>query len=58
MLRRALILSVPAISAMGLSACGFALRQAPNYPFTTIFVRVAESSALGNELKRNLAVGG
>ncbi|WP_367847849.1 LPS assembly lipoprotein LptE [Rhodoferax sp. WC2427] len=58
MLRRTLLLSVPAISAVGLSACGFALRQAPNYPFTTIFVRVAEASALGNELKRNLAAGG
>ncbi|BDT69514.1 LPS-assembly lipoprotein LptE [Comamonadaceae bacterium OS-1] len=58
MLRRAFLLSVPAISAVGLSACGFALRQAPNYPFATIFVRVAEASALGNELKRNLASGG
>lgn len=57
MLRRTLLLAVPAISAMGLSACGFALRQAPTYPFTTIFVRVAEASALGNELKRNLANG-
>jgi LPS-assembly lipoprotein len=55
MQRRALLLAVP---ALGLTACGFALRQAPNYPFTTIFVRVAEASALGNELKRNLAAGG
>jgi LPS-assembly lipoprotein len=54
MLRRTFLL---AVSAIGLSACGFALRQAPNYPFTTIFVRVAEASALGNELKRNLASG-
>ena len=58
MLRRTLLLAVPAASAMGLTACGFALRQAPNYPFTTIFVRVAEASSLGNELKRNLAAGG
>lgn len=58
MRRRALLLTVPAVSAIGLSACGFTLRQAPNYPFTTIFVRVAEASALGNELKRNLAAGG
>ncbi len=55
MLRRTLLLSA---AALGLSACGFALRGAPNYPFTTIFVRVAEASALGNELKRNLAAGG
>ncbi len=57
MQRRTLLLAVPVLSAMGLTACGFALRQAPNYPFTTIFVRVAEASALGNELKRNLAAG-
>jgi LPS-assembly lipoprotein len=49
---------VPAVSALGLSACGFALRGAPSYPFSSIFVRVAEASALGNELKRNLAAGG
>lgn len=55
MQRRTLLLTVPAV---GLTACGFALRQAPNYPFTTIFVRVAEASSLGNELKRNLAAGG
>ena len=54
MLRRTLLL---AVAAVGLTACGFALRQAPNYPFTTIFVRVAEASSLGNELKRNLAAG-
>ena len=58
MLRRALLLAVPVLSATGLTACGFALRQAPNYPFSTIFVRVAESSSMGNELKRNLAAGG
>lgn len=55
MRRRTLLLTVPAV---GLTACGFALRQAPNYPFSTIFVRVAEASSLGNELKRNLAAGG
>jgi LPS-assembly lipoprotein len=55
MLRRTLLLSV---STVGLTACGFALRGAPSYPFTTIFVRVAEASALGIELKRNLATGG
>lgn len=58
MLRRTLLLAVPAVSGIGLTACGFALRQAPNYPFTSLFVRVAEASSLGNELKRNLAAGG
>ena len=43
---------------MGLSACGFALRGAPDYAFSSIFVRVAEASSLGSELKRSLAGGG
>ena len=54
--RRTLLLSLGA--SAGLSACGFKLREAPNYAFSTIFVRVAEASALGNELKRNLEGSG
>ena len=41
-----------------LSACGFQLRQAPNYPFRTLFTGVAESSIFGQELKRNIASSG
>ena len=55
MRRRNLLLAAP---ALGLTACGFALRQAPHFAFSTIFVRVAEASALGNELKRNLKASG
>lgn len=41
-----------------LSACGFQLRQAPNYPFRTLFSGVSEASAFGQELKRNIAASG
>jgi LPS-assembly lipoprotein len=41
-----------------LTACGFELRKAPNYPFKTLFISVAEASLLGQELKRNIAASG
>jgi len=43
---------------LGLSACGFQLRQAPNYPFRTLFISVAETSVFGQELKRNISASG
>ena len=43
---------------MGLSACGFQLRQAPNYPFRTLYIGLPEASVLGQELKRNISVSG
>jgi LPS-assembly lipoprotein len=43
---------------LGLSACGFQLRQAPNYPFRTLFIGVAEASVFGQELKRNISASG
>ena len=45
-------------SAGLLSACGFELRKAPNYPFKTLFISVAEASLLGQELKRSIAASG
>lgn len=54
--RRQVLLAVAA--AASLSACGFQLRQAPDYAFSTIFVQVAEQSSLGNELKRNISASG
>ncbi len=45
-------------TAMGLSACGFELRRAPNFSFTTLFSPFAESSAVGIELKRSLESNG
>ena len=56
MQRRVFLLAAGA--AAGLSACGFALRQAPNFAFKTIYSGVAESSTLGAELNRNLEAGG
>jgi LPS-assembly lipoprotein len=44
--------------APALAACGFQLRQAPNFSFSTIHVNAAPNSALGNELKRNIAATG
>lgn len=41
-----------------LSACGFQLRQAPDFVFDSVYVSAPTSSQLGNELKRNLASNG
>jgi LPS-assembly lipoprotein len=35
--------------APALSACGFQLRKAPDFAFSTIFIGAAEASTLGNE---------
>ena len=43
---------------MGLSACGFQLRQAPNYLFRTLYIGLPEASVFGQELKRNISVSG
>lgn len=45
-------------SALLLPACGFQLRQAPDFAFASIYVGSADSSALGNELKRGIASSG
>lgn len=45
--------SLSALS-MGLTACGFQLRQAPNLPFNAMYAGFAESSSLGQELRRSL----
>jgi LPS-assembly lipoprotein len=57
--RRQFLLPVAAtVAAASLSACGFKLRQAPDYAFNTIYIQAAESSSLANELKRNIASSG
>ena len=43
---------------MGLTACGFQLRQAPNYPFRTLYSGLPEASVFGQELKRNISASG
>jgi LPS-assembly lipoprotein len=47
-----------AASAALLPACGFQLRQAPNLPFSVMYAGFAESSSLGQELKRSLEASG
>lgn len=44
--------------ALGLSACGFHLRQAPDFAFKTLYTGVANNSTLGNELKRQMSASG
>ncbi len=38
-----------------LSACGFQLRQAPHFAFSSIYIGAAANSSLGNELRRTIA---
>jgi LPS-assembly lipoprotein len=52
-----MLAAVP-LCALGLSGCGFQLRQAPNLPFSTLYAGFAESSTLGQELKRSLEASG
>jgi LPS-assembly lipoprotein len=56
MQRRSLISSgLAAAAAATLSACGFALRKAPEFAFSTLYSGLPESSPLGVELRRSLA---
>ena len=41
-----------------LAGCGFQLRQAPHFAFSSIYIGAAANSSLGNELKRMIASGG
>lgn len=52
-MQRRSLLSLMA-SAVALSGCGFALRKAPNFAFTTLYSGLAETSPLGVELRRSL----
>lgn len=57
--RRALLtLASSSLLLAGLSGCGFQLRQTPNLPFNTMFAGFAESSSLGQELRRALESSG
>lgn len=52
-MQRRVLLSLMA-SSIALSGCGFALRKAPNFAFTTLYSGLAETSPLGVELRRSL----
>jgi len=43
------------VAAAGLSACGFQLRQSADLPFKSLFLILPRQSALGTDLRRNLA---
>jgi LPS-assembly lipoprotein len=40
---------------LALTACGFQLRQAPHFVFSSIYVGAPGNSSLGNELRRSIA---
>lgn len=43
---------------LSVSACGFQLRKAPDYPFRTLYSGLPEGSIFGQELKRNISGSG
>lgn len=55
MKRRALLALA---SPLLLAACGFQLRQAPNFAFNSITVASGPNSSLANELRRSIASSG
>lgn len=58
LLRRGLMLPLAASLVAGLSACGFQLRQTPEFAFKSIYTAVAPTSVLGIELRRQFAAMG
>jgi len=46
---------VSGLVVTGLSGCGFQLRQSADLPFKSLFLILPRQSALGTELRRNLA---
>ncbi len=61
MQRRAFLVfaaSAASLTLVSLHGCGFALRKAPNFAFSTLYSGLAESSPLGVELRRSLEATG
>ena len=58
MQRRICLTLLATSAALALPACGFALRQAPNFAFKTLFSPFPENSTQGIELKRSLESNG
>ena len=56
--RHLLVLSTSVLASIALGGCGFALRKAPDFAFTTLFTGLPESSPLGVELRRSLQSSG
>jgi LPS-assembly lipoprotein len=53
-MQRRTFISMVAGSTASLSGCGFALRKAPDFAFSTLYSGLPESSPLGVELRRSL----
>ena len=58
MQRRVYLCLLMSGAALGLAACGFELRRAPEFAFKTLYSPLAETSMLGVALKRSLESGG
>ncbi len=61
MQRRAFLLTAACtapLALVSLNGCGFALRQAPSFAFSTLYSGLPESSPLGVELRRSLKATG
>ena len=59
--RRAAMVRLGALgsfAALGLPACGFQLRRAPEFAFSSLFTRFAQGSPLGLEFNRSLTQAG
>lgn len=56
MKRRPLLVLAAAAAVLG--GCGFELRRAPDFAFSSIAVAASPSSAMANELKRSIAADG
>ena len=54
--RRSLLAA--AVAAAVLAGCGFQLREAPHFAFTTIHVGASPNSTVANEFRRSIASGG
>jgi LPS-assembly lipoprotein len=53
-MQRRIFISLMAGGGAALSGCGFALRKAPEFAFSTLYSGLPESSPLGVELRRSL----
>lgn len=56
--RRLLLALATAASATALSACGFKLRGAANYPFKSVFIQADAQSSFARQLQRTLEGSG
>lgn len=54
----ALMASSAPLALASLGGCGFALRKAPSFAFTTLYSGLSEASPLGVELRRSLQATG